>query len=58
MQRCPTFGLQVGIDLVETGDGAVPIAFEVQMVFQPADELDGPLGEPLDGVLDAGRLAG
>lgn len=43
-QRCPKLGLQVGVDFVETGDGAVPVALEVQMVFQPADELDGALG--------------
>ena len=49
-------GLQVGIDFVETGDGAVPVALQVQMVFQPADELYGPLGESLDGVMDSDRL--
>ena len=29
-----------------------PIALQVQMVFQPADELHRALGEPLDGMFD------
>ncbi len=45
-------GLKVGTDFVETGDGLVPVALQVQMVFQPADELHGPLGKPLDGEMD------
>ena len=45
-------GLQAGIDLVETGDGLAPVALQVQMVFQAADELYSALGEPLGGVMD------
>ena len=41
----------MAVDEGESGHGSVPVAFQVQMVFQPADELHSALREPVGGVV-------
>jgi len=37
------------MDSGEADDCVVPVALQVEMILQPANELDGALGEALDG---------
>ena len=46
MQPCPTLRSRAGVNYGEAGRGLVPVALQIQMVFQPADELHGGPGEP------------
>ena len=53
-QPSPILRSPAGVNFGEAGRGLVPVALQFQMVFQPADELHGALGEPLDGLFDDG----